>query len=670
MSLTDPDAIHNSNISNHFSALQYPQAIQQYLDKEKALGAIIGPFSDIPSDKFHCSPMLTQPKDIDKRRVILNLSYPKGHSLNDNVDKQSFDGKKFTLKFPTIDDICNEIRKNPNEVLMSKIDISRAFRNLRVDPGDAVKFGLSWNGQYYQDLSVAFGWIHGSASFQLVADVITHIMKRKGFKIFAYIDDFILINHKSKAKQAFDTLTDLLQELGLPMNNDKRTPPTRTLICLGICINLDTNTLSIDAEKIRAIYDQCINTLSRNSISRKHLQSLLGKLLYLHKCVKPARIFVSRILATFRQDCYKNKFRISTEMRQDLNWFIRFLHQFNGKAILVKNPIQQPHTLHIDASLTGLGGVWGNRVYSTPIYPFPTFEMGIVHWEMFNVLLALRVWGDHWKHSLVRFYCDNLAVVQVVQTSKTKDPFLAACIRNIWMITATLDIEIHIDHVKGINNTNADLLSRLYSDKNVNSYLLQNLKKNYQWFNIPLSFFHLYAFLRMSNIAPHSLKLFDPNKHFLRQDVIFAPPGAHLILKWCKTMQDNKSHHVVQIPQINNYWLCPVRALRTLLISRPLHDTDPLFANKHPPFNQVIDTVIRDALKQILANLKISPTGHGFHTFRRSGATLAFDNNIPLQNIMAHGLWRSPAVWTYLQNATQASSSIPCTFASIISSSF
>ena len=380
LSLTDPDAIHNTSISNHFSALQYPQAIQQYLDKEKAFGAIIGPFSDIPSDKFHCSPMLTRPKDIDKRRVILNLSYPKGHSLNDNVDKQLFDGKKFILKFPTIDDICNEICNNPNEILMSKIDISRAFRNLRVDPGDAIKFGLSWNGQYYQDLAVAFGWIHGSGSFQLVADVITHIMKQKGFKTFAYIDDFILINHKSKAKQAFDTLTDLLQELGLPMNDDKRTPPTRTLTCLGICINLDTNTLSIDAEKIAAIYDHCVNTLTKTTISKKHLQSLLGKLLYLHKCVKPARIFVNRILATFRQDCCKNKFRITTEMSQDLNWFIRFLHQFNGKAILVKNPIQQPHTLHIDASLTGLGGVWGNRVYSTPIYPFPTFETGIVHW--------------------------------------------------------------------------------------------------------------------------------------------------------------------------------------------------------------------------------------------------------------------------------------------------
>ena len=116
--------------------------------------------------------------------------------------------------------------------------------------------------------------------------------------------------------------------------------------------------------------------------------------------------------------------------------------------------------------------------------------------------------------------------------------------------------------------------------------------------------------------------------------------------------------------------IASVRALKALLASRPLHDTGPLFASRHPPFNQVIDTVVRDVLKQILAKLRISPTGRGFHTFRRSGATLAFDNNIPLQNIMAHGLWRSPAVWTYLQNATQASSTIPSTFASVLSSYF
>ena len=91
LSLTDPDVIHNQVIDNHFSALQYPVAIQQYLDKEIDLGAILGPTSVIPSPQFHCSPLLTRPKDLDKRRVILNLSYPKGSSLNDNVDKSKFE---------------------------------------------------------------------------------------------------------------------------------------------------------------------------------------------------------------------------------------------------------------------------------------------------------------------------------------------------------------------------------------------------------------------------------------------------------------------------------------------------------------------------------------------------------------------------------------------------
>ena len=55
----------------------------------------------------------------------------------------------------------------PSEILLSKIDVSRAFCNLRVDPADAVKFAIKWKGHYYLDLGVAFGWIHESSSFSL-----------------------------------------------------------------------------------------------------------------------------------------------------------------------------------------------------------------------------------------------------------------------------------------------------------------------------------------------------------------------------------------------------------------------------------------------------------------------------------------------------------------------
>ena len=147
-----------------------------------------------------------------------------------------------------------------------------------------------------------------------------------------------------------------------------------------------------------------------------------------------------------------------------------------------------------------------------------------------------------------------------------------------------------------------------------------------------------FAFLRMSNIAPHSRFKFDASRQILRQNIIFAHPGAHILIKWTKTLQDRSAHHFVQIPALENSSLCPVLALKKLLESRPSSPSFPLFIHPYPPFHSVIDTNIRDALRKILVHIGIPLVGHGFHSFRRSGATLAFDNNVQLQHIMAHGL--------------------------------
>ena len=85
-----------------------------------------------------------------------------------------------------------------------------------------------------------------------------------------------------------------------------------------------------------------------------------------------------------------------------------------------------------------------------------------------------------------------------------------------------------------------------------------------------------YAFFRLSNIAPHSARQFSKDKHFLRQDLIFQSPGAHLLVKWAKNLHDCNSSHIVQIPMVDNFFLCPVRALQTLLQSRPLPPQAPL----------------------------------------------------------------------------------------------
>ena len=337
LSIVNPDSITNNTITNHFSALQYPNQVTEYLESEKAKGAILGPVDAINTKHYHCSPRLTRPKHSNKRRVILNLSYPYRASLNDAVDKTRFDGMKFNLKFPSVDDIVAEILQIKGDIYLSKIDVARAFRNLRVDPVDALKFGITWQGSHYVDGAIAFGWIHRSSAFQMTSDAIAHIMQTKNYKIFAYTDDYIMVGSKAHTERAFHELTALLTELGLPMNLDKRTPPTKALTCLGIRIDVASNTLSIDGQKLHQIYKECIHVSTKTHVSKKAMQSLLGKLLYLHKCVLPARAFINRILDLFRTNCHAKKIWLNDGFHKDIQWFLTFLPKFNGSPTLREN---------------------------------------------------------------------------------------------------------------------------------------------------------------------------------------------------------------------------------------------------------------------------------------------------------------------------------------------
>ena len=115
---------------------------------------------------------------------------------------------------------------------------------------------------------------------------------------------------------------------------------------------------------------------------------------------------------------------LTREFFRYTTWFQVFLLHFNGTIKFDKPRVEGSNSLWLDACLTGVGAVWKNRVYSAPVPSVPGFALKIVHWEMLNIVIALRVWGKYWKHSSVRVNCDNDACVYVVATSKTKDPFL------------------------------------------------------------------------------------------------------------------------------------------------------------------------------------------------------------------------------------------------------
>ena len=140
-----------------------------------------------------------------------------------------FDESEFILRFPTTDNIMHDIQNTGKFPVLFKIDVARASHNLRVDLADGLKFGIKWQNSSYLDCTIAFGWAHRSASFQISSDAVAYIMQQQGVKLYCDIDDYIAVIPTNKSEFAFSTLCRVWNELGLPINKDYP-PPARVFV--------------------------------------------------------------------------------------------------------------------------------------------------------------------------------------------------------------------------------------------------------------------------------------------------------------------------------------------------------------------------------------------------------------------------------------------------------
>ena len=118
-------------------------------------------------------------------------------------------------------------------------------------------------------------------------------------------------------------------------------------------------------------------------------------------------------------------------------------------------------------------------------------DFNIVHLEMLNILVALRVWGDQWSNQKIKIVCDNEAMVAVINSGKTKDRTLAAIVRNIKFSAALANVDLHTVHIHimGRNNVVTDL-SRWHLTTNPYEKLFQ-LMPVHQWLEVPTIFLQI-----------------------------------------------------------------------------------------------------------------------------------------------------------------------------------
>ena len=450
---------------NHSSATCFPDVIDSFLSTELEHSATAGPFTCNPFPApIRTSPLQTVPKDGSKRRVVLDLSFPPGASVNDGIPKDCYLDQPFHLSLPHSSDFIDLILSKGAGCYLYKKDLKRAYRQIPVDPKDYFFLVYHWSDCLYFDLVLPFGLRSATLAFQRTTNAITHIFQSVfNHDCINYIDDFGGVETTfEEASHAFSDLERLFNELGLESSPSKDCPPSTRMVFLGLIYDTVKMTIEVPPDKLHNTFELIRHWLTAPQSTKSDLQSLIGKLSYLCACISPGRIFMQRLVNELRQLPTKRaRFVPSSDMLSDLHWWNKFLSVYNGVSLLRSLPWPvSNHYFCTDACAAGISGFFSGRFFHSPFAACidPT-SLSIAALEMLAVIVSIKLWPVelHGLRILVR--SDNLNTVLAINTGRSRVPFIQSCLRDLWFYASLYDFELRALHIPGYANIIADALS-------------------------------------------------------------------------------------------------------------------------------------------------------------------------------------------------------------------
>lgn len=447
-------------IANLPSTLANPEVVDSYIEEEMLHGRIVGPVPEELRNSIHTSPFGVIPKGhgTGKWRLIVDLSSPRGHSVNDGIDPAWC-----SLTYISVDDVAQMIASMGRGTLLAKMDLKSAYRMIPVHPEDRWLLGMKWRDQTYVDTCLPFGLRSAPLIFTAVADALEMIVRQRGIQwIWHYLDDFITMGAPGaqECEHNRQTFLQTCDYLGVMVAQEKCMGPSTCLTFLGIEIDTIKMELRLPEDKLVRVREVVTNWLGRKAGRRREIESLLGLLQHAAKVVRPGRRFTRRIIQVMTSVQDRDRFvRLNAEIRSDLCWWHEFLETWNGVGIL-QNDEMDTVSLYTDASGNwGCGAIWGTKWLQWK-WNKKAQQWHIAPKELLPIVAACLVWGKQWAGKRVQCYCDNMAVVEVLNNGYSRDKDMMHLLRSLFFITEYNSIVLQAIHIAGSTNVAADAVSR------------------------------------------------------------------------------------------------------------------------------------------------------------------------------------------------------------------
>ena len=488
-------------------ARQHPQVVDEYLSKEIRLNRIAGPYckSKLPSIQISRFGVIPKRHQQNSWRLIIDLSHPETNSVNDGIPKVLCG-----LSYITINDAIHRIIQLGPNSLLAKLDIKSAFRLLPVHPADRHLLGMEWRNSIYLDTCLPFGLRSAPKLFNILADLLEWIVTQRGVSAcLHYLDDFLTMGPPTSTicQSNLDILIKTCKELGIPLAMEKLEGPSTTLTFLGVEIDTAKMEIRLPDDKLQRIRQELVTWMGKKKATKRQILSLVGLLQHATKVIRCGRSFVSRMYATaakvkeLHYSTWLNK-----EFRSDLLWWHTFMASWNGLSLMRIESWSSPadHCIQTDAS-----GSWGCGAFFEGNWfqwqwPNEWLNASIMAKELVPITFSCAVWGPKLTRTRVLIQCDNLGLVAAISKGSSRDKDVMRLLRCMWFLVAYFDIDLHTEHIAGVDNTTADQLSRNYMQSFFSSHPQVSLLPT----PLPPSFLQIVSSPEMDWISPLFKTLF------------------------------------------------------------------------------------------------------------------------------------------------------------------
>ena len=464
---------------NHLSARTNPGPVALEIERELDLNRKVGPFLAPPFQHFTGSPLGAIPKKHSapvKWRIIHDLSWPAGLSINDGIPKNLF-----SCNYDSLDRAITLLKHFGPGALMSKLDLSDAFRHVLVHDGDWELLGSTWPVEidgtvvtgYFFDTFLPFGLRSSPALFLKFVDGLKFVMSSKGASpIWNYLDDFWTCGPPSPAPHCQNSLGVMLKtcdELGFKTNPEKTVPPNTNLILLGIELDSIAQESRIDQVRLTETLHMLDKWSSRKHCTKRQLQSLIGKLQFICSVCRPGRTFLRRMIDLLTKVTHpSHRIRLTVAFRKDIHWWQTFLTSWNGRSFFHEDEWLSSSSLELftDASHAAFGAYFAGEWFSCSFtdHGIP-LSRSITFKELYAITAAVSTWAPSLASRNVLFHCDNQSVVHILSSGTSRCTHIMSMLRYLFYVCASHNILLRAVHIPGVTNCFADCLSRLQVTK-------------------------------------------------------------------------------------------------------------------------------------------------------------------------------------------------------------